>query len=238
MSVSPSIFDNALSKMVIHSFADKDFKKELKQFMFTVPVNSESFSKAYKIDLDTRTGHGQPGTQPGYKASAPQDLKVDFILDGTGALAGYPAQFAGMSVHDQLQLFLNCVYKFNDDTHRPNFVLVIWGSEINFKGILANIDLNHTLFLANGSPLRIKVSATFKTSESDTARAAKNAPKSPDLTKYRQVQRGDRLDLLTYDQYNDPGYFLQVGRVNNLVTVRNIQPPQELYFPPFAQNDT
>jgi hypothetical protein len=238
MSGSTIPFGGALTKMVIHSYADKDFKQELKQFMFTVPINSESFTKNYKIDLDTRTGHGQPGTQPGYKASAPEDLKIDFILDGTGAIMGYPPQLASLSVHDQLQLFLNCVYTFNGDTHRPNFLVVIYGSEINFKGTLSNVDLNHTLFLPTGDPLRIKVSATIKKSESDNARAAANAPKSPDLTKYRQVQQGDRLDLLTYNQYNDVSYFLQVGRANKLVTVRKIGPPQELYFPPFAQNDT
>lgn len=231
-------FDSALTKLVIHSFSDKDYKNEVKSRMFTVPVNSESFTKNYKVDLDTRTGHGQPGTQPGYKASPPEDLKVDFILDGTGTLMGYPAQYNNMSVHDQLNLFLKCCYTFDPDTHRPPFVIVIWGSEINFKGILSNVDLNHTLFLPNGDPLRIKVTATFKKSESDNARTAANSPRSPDLTKYRLVQQGDRLDLLTYAQYNDASYFLQVGRVNGLVTVRKIGPPQQLFFPPFAQNNT
>ena len=235
-STSPS--DSALSKMVIHSFTDKDYKKEVTTLLFTVPINPETFTKNYKVDLDTRTGHGQPGTQPGYKASPPEDLKIDFVLDGTGTMQGYPSQYAGMSVHDQLQKFLDCVYTFNSETHRPPFVTVVWGSEINFKGILANVDLNHTLFLPNGNPLRIKVSATFKKSESDQARTADNAPESPDLTKYLKVQQGDRLDWLTYTKYNDPKYFLQVGRVNNLVTVRKIAPPQDLYFPPFAQNDT
>jgi hypothetical protein len=225
---------SAVTKMVNHSFSDKDFKDENEAHLFTIPINPETFSRNYKIDLDTRAGHGQPGTQPVYKASPPEDLKIDFVLDGTGTVQGYPAQYAGMSVHQQLDLFLTCVYKFDPDTHRPPFALVVWGSDINFKGLLSNVDLNYSLFLPNGDPLRVKVSATFKNSETDQQRAKAN---SPDLTKSRQVQQGDRLDLLTYNQYNDPGYFLQVGRANNLVTVRTLTPGMTLYFPPFGQND-
>ena len=64
MSDSISTSDNALTKMVIHAYSDKDFSDELEDLMFTLPVNPEAFTKDYKVDLDTRTGHGQPGTQP------------------------------------------------------------------------------------------------------------------------------------------------------------------------------
>jgi hypothetical protein len=238
MSDSTSPSDSALSKMVIHSFSDKDFQQELKSMLFTVPINPESFTKNYKVDLDNRTGHGQPGTQPGYKSSSPEELKIEFVLDGTGTVEGYPDQYANETVHDQLTDFLNCVYTFNGTIHRPNFVIVIWGSEIRFPGTVSAVDLNHTLFMPNGTPLRVKVSVTFVKSESDNARAAANKIQSPDLTLYHKVQRGDRLDLLTFSKYNDPNYVLQVGLVNNLVTVRKIAPPQELYFPPFAQNES
>ena len=36
MSGSTTSFDGALTKMVIHSFADKDFKQELKELLFTL----------------------------------------------------------------------------------------------------------------------------------------------------------------------------------------------------------
>jgi hypothetical protein len=228
-------FGNAVTKMVLHSYTDKDFQKELTKNMFTVPINPENFSRNYKIDLDTRTGVGQQGTQPGYKASPPEDLKIDFVLDGTGTVQGYPTQYNGMSVHDQLELFLTCAYRFNPDTHRPPFVMVVWGAEVHFKGVLASTDLTYNLFLPSGEPLRVKVSATFKNSETDQQRAKAH---SPDLSKSRQVLKGDRLDLLTYNNYNDPDYILQVGQANNLVTLRWLKPGSTLFFPPFAQNTT
>ncbi|HXB95464.1 MAG TPA: hypothetical protein VNU70_09910 [Puia sp.] len=238
MSDSKSTSDNALTKMVIHAYTDKDFQTEKDDLMFTVPVNPETFMKSYKVDLDTRTGHGQPGTQPGYKSSAPQELKLDFVLDGTGTIQNYAQQFVGVEVHDQLKAFMKCVYDFNGSTHRPNFVVIIWGSEVRFPGQVSQVDVNHTLFRPNGDPLRVKVSATFKMSESDQARIISNEFKSPDMTKRHIAQRGDRLDLLTNQQYGDPGYILQVGRVNQLVSVRNIPLPRVLYFPPFAQTES
>lgn len=224
-----------VTKMIIHSYKDKDYQQEQPQKLFTVPINPESFTRNYKVDLDTRSGHGQPGTQPGYKASPPEDLKIDFVLDGTGTVQGYPTQYSSMSVHNQLDLFLTCVYKFNPDTHRPPFVIVVWGADVNFKGVLASVDLTYSLFLPSGDPLRVKVSATFKNSETDQQRSKQN---SPDLTKSQQVGSNDRLDLLTYTYYDDPDYFLQVGKANNLVTVRCLQPGTTLFFPPFAQNAT
>jgi Contractile injection system tube protein len=238
MSDSVSMSDNALTKMVIHAFSDKDFSDELDDLLFTVPVNPESFMKSYKVDLDERTGHGQPGTQPGYKSSSPQELKLDFVLDGTGTIQNYAQQFVGVSVHDQLTAFMKCVYAFNGDTHKPNYVIIIWGPEVRFPGQVSDVQVNHTLFQPNGDPLRVKISATFKMSESDQARIIANEMHSPDLTKRHTAQRGERLDLLTYKQYGDPDYLLQVGRVNNLVSIRNIPLPTMLYFPPFAQNDT
>ena len=240
MSDSNTLSDNpnGLTKMVIHAYSDKDFKNELKDLLFTVPVNPESFTKNYKVDLDTRTGHGQPGTQPGYKSSSPQELKLDFVLDGTGTIQNYAKQFVGVSVHDQLKAFMKCVYDFNGNTHKPNYVVILWGSEVRFPGQVSDVDLNHTLFQPNGDPLRIKIAATFKMSESDQARIIANEFKSPDMTKRHVTQRRDRLDLLTFDHYGDPGYILQVGRVNGLVSVRNLPIPGVLYFPPFAQTES
>jgi hypothetical protein len=229
---------SALTKMVIHAYADKDFQQPLTPQDFTVPVNPESFMKNYKVDLDTRTGHGQPGTQPGYKSSSPQELKLDFILDGTKTIQGYDPTLVNLSVHDQLKKFMKCVYNFNGDTHRPNFVVIIWGSEISFPGQASDVEVNHYLFQPNGDPLRVKISATFKMSESDQARIISNEWKSPDMTKKHIAQRGERLDLLTYNQYGDPDYLLQVARVNGLVSVRNIPLPSTLYFPPFAQTES
>jgi hypothetical protein len=97
--------------------------------------------------------------------------------------------------------------------------------------------LNHTLFNSDGSPLRAKLTATFLNYKAREERLAEEGQRSPDLTHYRKVKQGDRLDLMSYRIYNDSKYFLQVGRANQLTSIRNIQPGSEIYFPPFAKNE-
>ena len=48
---------------------------------------------------------------------------------------------------------------------------------------------------------------------------------------------GERLDLVTYDIYNDPKYVLQLAKVNKQISIRNIAAGTELYFPPFDKNE-
>lgn len=228
--------DNSLSKLVIHSFQKNDFKEEDKSKLFTTPINPESFVKNYKVELETTRGHGQSSTNPKYKSSAPQELKIEFILDGTKTLEGYVDDYKKMEVHEQLDKLLKCVYDLDGEIHRPRFLNVQWGSEINFNCVLSTLDINHTLFNPDGSPLRVKVNASFIHYVSPEERVKGENKHSPDLTHYRMVKKGDRLDLITYKIYNNSNYFLQIGQKNGLTSVRNIKPGIQLYLPPLDKN--
>jgi Contractile injection system tube protein len=227
----------SLSKLVIHSFKKNDFKEEDKDRMFTTPINPESFAKNYKVELETSRGHGQSTTDPQYISSVPQELKIDFVLDGTKTLEGYVDKYKKMDVHSQLDALLKCVYDIDQETHRPRFLNVQWGSEINFNCVLSSLDINHTLFNPDGSPLRARVSATFLHYVAPKERGRKERTSSPDLTHQRTVRRGDRLDIMTYKIYNDPRYILQVARVNNISNIRQLKVGSDIYFPPFDKNE-
>ncbi len=233
-----------LVKLTIHSFRDRNFAKDSEDpsRMFTVPINPESFTKNFKIELDTRRGHGNQGTDPRFKSTVPEQLKLDFVLDGTGTMQGYIyPQLKGKKVKevkDQLAAFLGCVYDFDGDIHRPRFLKLFWGSEIKFPCILSNLDINYTLFNRDGSPLRVKISATFLNYLAQEARAATEKAKSPDLTHYRESRAADRLDLMTYNIYNDSKYFLQVAKANGLSSLRNLKPGMKINFPPFDKQES
>ncbi|HJZ41904.1 MAG TPA: hypothetical protein VJ203_16160 [Bacteroidales bacterium] len=234
MAGNPS---QVLSKLIIHSFEKNDFKKEDEKLTFTTPINPESFTKTSHIELDTSRGHGQPGTNPKYKSTAPEELKIEFILDGTKTMEGYVEQYKNKEVTEQIKNFTDCVYKYEGKIHRPRFLIVHWGSEIRFPGVLSHMDINYTLFSPNGNPLRARISATFIKYESEQAVAAAARMSSTDLTHYRTTREGDRLDMITHSIYSDPGLFLQVARVNELISLRNIKPGRELYFPPINKNE-
>jgi hypothetical protein len=99
------------------------------------------------------------------------------------------------------------------------------------------LEITYSLFKANGDPLRARISATFIKYETEAAIFAANHISSPDLTHQRTARGGDRLDLMTYDIYDDPGYFLQVARANDLTSPRNLKAGTELFFPPINKND-
>ena len=223
-----------LSKLIIHAFEKNDFKKEVDSF--TTPINPETFTKTSHIELDTSRGHGQPGTDPRYKSTAPEELKIEFILDGTKTMEGYLDSLKTMEVSDQIQAFTDCV-QFDGKIHRPRFLIVRWGSEVKFPCVLSHLEINYSLFKANGDPLRAKISASFIKYETEAAMFAANHISSPDLTHQRIARGGDRLDLLTYEIYDDSAYFLQVARANDLTSPRNLKAGTALFFPPIDKNE-
>lgn len=229
--------DKTLQKLNIRSFANRDFTGEDKGRKFIAPINPESFTKNLKIEHDVKRAHGKKGTEVKFKSTAPEELKLEFILDGTGTMEGYVEEYKKLSVHDQLDKFLKCAYDFKSETHRPRFLIVYWGSEINFRCVLSNLDINYTLFNPDGTPLRAKLTATFLNFVAKEERLAEDRQSSPDLTHYRKMEQGNRLDLLTHNIYNDPKYLLQVAKANTLSSIRNVPAGRELYFPPFDKNE-
>lgn len=230
-----------LVKLAIYAFTTRDFSTTADEGRsepdFTAPINPDSFSKNFKIEHDVKRASGNSGQEVKFKATAPEELKLDFIFDGTGTMEGYTGKYREMSVHDQLQEFITTIYTFDGNIHRPKFLLLVWGTEIRFRCVLTNLDINYTLFHSDGSPIRAKASCTFLDYVAKEERLAKENRRSPDLTHYRKVKQGDRLDLMTHRIYNNPSYFMQVARVNGLTTIRELKPGTELYFPPINKNE-
>jgi len=227
--------DKNLHKITIWSYKDKEFNDKIAEFK--VPINPESYTQNLKVNLDTNKGHGQQGTDPKYKSTEPEQFKLDIILDGTKTMEGYDASHDKKTVKQQLDDFQKCVYYMEGDIHRPRFLKIFWGEEINFPCVLSQLDINYTLFYPDGSPLRIKISATFLKYLSEKKREAEMKRRSPDLTHERIAHSGDRLDLLTYNKYNDSKYFLQIATVNKLTSVRKLNAGIKLIFPPFDKNE-
>ncbi len=229
-----------LEKLVIRSYSDRKFRQEDTARKFVVPINPESFTKNLKISADTQRGHGNPGAEVRYRSTLPEELRVEFVLDGTKTMENYGGEikeYKNKPVHDQLDNFLKCAYNMDGAIHRPRFLIVFWGTEINFRCVLSNLDINYTLFEPDGSPLRAKISATFLRHKSREEQVAEAKLASPDLTHYRKVEQGDRLDRLAYLIYNDSKYFLQVGLANSLTSIRRVPVGLNLYFPPFSKNE-
>lgn len=240
--MSTNYAEGKLEKLLIYSFSNRDFsidadKGGKAEPAFVAPINPESFTKNLKIDHDVQRAPGNSGQTVTFKSTAPEELKLELILDGTGTMEGYYHEYKEMPVTKQFEKFKDTVYTFDGDIHRPKFLLIVWGSEIRYRCVLTNLDINFTLFHPDGTPIRAKLTASFLDYMSKEERLAKENKKSPDLTHYRKVDQSDRLDLMSFRIYNDPKYLLQVAKVNMLTTIRVLKPGAELYFPPFNKNE-
>lgn len=222
-----------LIKVLIDAYEDERFQKksDIDPNPISLPVNPESFTQNFKVGLNQTQGQGNQSTNSDYTRTKPEELKLEFVLDGTNTIQGYVYNSTDHSVKGQLKIFMNAVYKMKGKIHRPHFLKVRWGDFV-FPCILSNLDLNYTLFQSNGDPLRIKVSATFLNYIAQKERVAREGKESPDLTHIRQVKAGDRLDAMTSDLYNNPKYVTQIARANGLTTFRKITPGREMVFPP------
>lgn len=220
-----------LSKLVIRAYSNNKFTSQAGEF--AVPINPEQYTQNYEVKLETTTAGGSQGTDPRYEYSVPPELKLDFVLDGTGAIAGYGQQ--DKDVPAQVTALMEVVYQMHGEIHQPKFLKVQWGNRPIFDCVLKNIQINYTLFKPDGTPLRAKVSTTFTSYVEPERRVRTEDKRSPDLTKVRKVKEGDRLDYLVYDMYKDPSLYLEIARANNLVNFRKLQTNKDLIFPPIKK---
>ncbi len=227
-----------VNKIVIVAYKDKTAQEQSKDVKpFVIPVNPENYSHNYKVEYDVRRGQGQQRTEVKFKSTAPEELKLEFVFDGTGVIQDYYKDKKDMPVKNQVALFLNTVYNMSGEIHMPRYLKLFWGKNFMIQCVLTNLDINYTLFDEAGDPLRAKISATFLDHIAKEQRVAREGKRSPDLSHIREVKGDDRLDTLSYEVYNDSKYMLQVAKANGLTMLRNVPTGTTLLFPPFDKTE-
>ena len=222
-----------VTKIVIEAYTDAEMKSRAGSF--TIPVNPEQYAEKRQLKYDTKKGIGNQGTNSKYGVTEPEELKLEFIFDNTGAVEGNRLQ--GTAVREQVNQFLNTVYTMEGKIHKPKFLLLQWGKDLTFPCVLTSLDINYVLFARNGSPLRAKVNATFLNFVEEKKRIALEDKSSPDLTHVRIAAPGDRLDWLTYQIYGESQHVLQVAKENRLTTIRRLETGSQIVFPPFDKQE-
>lgn len=225
-----------LTKVEIRAFKDKNYTQPLGKF--ELPINPVKFSQSYKVSYNQQQAAGAAGNDPDFKVSKPEELALEFTLDGTGVV---PVKGSANAFHKdvtgQVQEFLKLAYIMNSETHKPNFLRLLWGNgsfgdQNCFDCILTSLTIDYTLFAPDGKPLRAKLNAKFLNYIEEQRRVREEGKKSPDVTHVRTVRAGENLPLMTHQIYGDPSYYLQVARANGLVNFRGLKTNTNLRFPP------
>lgn len=206
---------------------DKNNKRTGKPFV--AMFNPENISINETLDWDYGNAAGNDGADPTYVRSRPRSFSIDLVLDGTGI----NNNGAKTPVTAQVLLFRAVTSNINGSSHRPNYLIVQYGTFVCNCSINSST-VTYTMFDFTGTPIRAKISASFTERTPAALGSIQNRLSSPDLTHVVEIKEWDLLPYLTYNVYNDQRYYLQVARANKLKNFRRLQAGSTLVFPPIA----
>ncbi|HLT79453.1 MAG TPA: hypothetical protein VKZ86_00395 [Cyclobacteriaceae bacterium] len=216
--------NGTLEKIRIETYSDSKYQTKGSE-EFTALFNPNKYTLKYEIEQNEKQGAGTSPSAPSFAKMKSQEIDLEFLLDGTG-VAGDP-----VDVQQKADEFLKAAYEFKGDKHKPRYLRIWWGKAFVFDCILKSADINYTLFQPSGIPLRAKIMAKFLGFVNDELREKKEDKQSPDITHVVEVPPKERIDYLTYTQYEDSAYYLSVAAFNGLNSFRKLKPGSTLVFP-------
>lgn len=210
----------SLRKIVIIAFGDETLvQSELGRF--TLPINPESYTRRHQIHLENSQNPGSQSNNARHGSTPVEDLRLEFIFDNTNTIEGNLLN--GTAVSKQVDDFLKLTYKMNGTIRKPNFLKIIWANDFVFDCQLAEASVNYTLFKSDGTPLRAKISATFKEHKAPAIRVEEEGKVNELGNSVATVtQNGERVANITQKVYNAANSVLQVAKANDLVNFRKI----------------
>ncbi|PSL45363.1 hypothetical protein CLV51_10465 [Chitinophaga niastensis] len=193
-------------------------------------LNPATYTRNYTINYKNTGEQGAVAPTQIFSSMESGNFDLELLVDGTGVIP-IPG---GLTVEGYIDKVMNVVYNYQGVDHRPNFLKITWGTTI-FSGVCKNVKISYTLFSPSGTALRATIKLTIIESVAFLTKIQEAGVSSPDLTHMRTVLAGDTLPLMTYRIYGEPGYYLEVARVNGLNSIHDIKPGDELYFPPLKK---
>ena len=221
-------------KMIILGFNDPKFQKPAFLPPFKAHVNPESYTQSVNIQFSETQAQGTSSGEGKHSHTEPGVLRVELLLDRTGALGNLDT--GPLGVEPDILLFKELTLHYEGSIHKPRYLLLLWGSLI-FRCQLQNLDIEYKMFNKFGVPVRAVLKAVFREFVETSLRALLERKSSPDLTHRRTVKEGDTLPMMAFEVYGDSSYYLEVARVNNIVNFRHLKPGTEIYFPPIDKTE-
>jgi hypothetical protein len=216
-----------LEKLIIRAYTQADYSGS-SIGEFEAYLNPQEITLAYEMEYDSAQGSGTTNSRMEFKKVKPGDLSLTFFLDGTGANGNR------IDVQQKIEQF-QTITGYNGDIHRPNYLIVAWGTMQIKRCILKSASIAYKLFQSNGVPQRAIITANFSDNSDDQTRVAIAQDQSPDLTHLRVIKAGDNLPRLCNEIYGDPLYYLEVARANGIDDFRNLPAGTRVFFPPIAK---
>lgn len=199
---------------------------------------SLSISKSVVWKSVTPTGDDKMETQPdqnapdlifagGGSASFSMDLVFDTTILDNQDVRGFTNQL--------LQLTLMGGGQPGKKDEDPPMVTFIWGEFELFDAVIKAVQINYSLFLPSGIPVRARAHVDFvQAFDGDGDLPAQNPTSRTDPRKIHMVSEGERLDFLAYREYGRADHWREIAESNQLEDPLNLKVGQSLILPPMT----
>lgn len=189
--------------------------------------NPKDFSITRTVKWNEDTNIGDDASTLSFAGGESQDLTIPLLFDTTDT---------GQDVRDSYKVLLELADadpdRRNPRTRRsePSSCRFEWGKLLSFTAVITKITQRFLMFKADGTPLRVEVSVTFK--QLGRAIRPQNPTSRSEARKTWVVTEGQRLDWIAYQEYGDPAHWHYIAETNNLANPRDLRPGQVLYLVP------
>ena len=221
-----------MEQMRMFAFRDEKFTQAHDKKGLKLSINPESLNLEKGIEYQEDKQLGTTSGSNVFERYLPEKLSFSFTVDATGVVEGVEEKD---NAYTKIKEIEDILYTYNEEGHRPSYIVIAYG-EILFKGQLASLKIDYTLFNNEGIPLRATVSLNFtgfRGSEEDKKKFSKL---SPDMSRLIVLKENDTLANLCYLIYGNSRLVAQVARFNNLNGFRDVPVGTELLFPPLKKS--
>jgi Contractile injection system tube protein len=171
--------------------------------------------------------------RPQFVGTGPEILAAKLLFDGFDSLGG-----ASKPVADAVTQLLDwtCVpaAAYDSATPQPPTVTFRWGTGIGFTGFLRHVNVEYTMFAADGTPLRAIAEISLQRVPEDPQGTN---PTSGGISGRRSALLADCdcLAAIAYREYGDPALWRGIAIANGIEDPARVPVGTRLLVPPRAE---
>ena len=123
----------------------------------------------------------------------------------------------------------------DSELHAPPICEFGWGGayakHLPFTATIQDLKQQFTMFKDDGTPVRAKLTITFKQYQTIEEQLAEIKRQSADRSKRKIFKEGDSLWMIAFEEYGDPGYWRIIAHENNIDNPNKISAGREILLP-------
>ena len=146
------------------------------------------------------------------------------------------------SVREEYIDALESLIDYDPTTHYPNVIVFVYGEftnrtkhQITYTFFMQKLNVQYTMFLADGTPVRAKVSVCLKQVMPVDVQEQVAPKESPDHAKIYTIKRGDTLQSISTFAYGTPLEWRRIANTNRIDDPMTLRPGGKLCLPPILQ---